>query len=107
MNKRALTSWCLPVVFLLAALAVMPAGAVPSSDGVKRDLDATGAAIERGPVDPRIDNALTHISAVRIQHTIDTLVSFHTRNTLSSEHTLQHGDGFASGPGRECRRRLD
>lgn len=94
MNKRALTSWRLPVVFLLAALAVMPAGAVPSSDGAKRDLDATGAAIEREPMDPRIDNALTHISAVRIQHTIETLVSFHTRSTLSTMETdLPTGQG--------------
>jgi hypothetical protein len=60
----------------------MPARAVPSSDVARRDLDATGAAIERGPVDPRIDNALTHISALRIRHTIETLVSFHTGNTF-------------------------
>lgn len=95
MNKRVLTSRRLPVVFLLAALAVMPAaGAVPSSDGAKRDLDATGAAIEREPMDPRIDDALTHISAVRIQHTIETLISFYTRSTLSSMETdLPPGQG--------------
>jgi hypothetical protein len=94
MDERVLRSRRLPVVFLLAALAAMSAGAVPSSDVARRDLDATGAATEPGPVDPRIDNALTHISAARIQHTIETLVSFHTRNTLSSMETdLPPGQG--------------
>lgn len=97
MDKRTLTSRRLPFICLLAILVAMPAGAVPSSDVARRDLDATGAAIERGPVDPRIDNALTHISAVRIQHTIETLVSFHTRNTLSSMETdLPPGQGVSA-----------
>ncbi|MGC2162812.1 MAG: M28 family peptidase [Silvibacterium sp.] len=73
------------------------ATAASSSDAIKRDLDATGSAIQPGPADPHIAEALRHISAARIQHTIETLVSFHTRSTLSSMATdLPKGEGVTA-----------
>lgn len=81
-------------LLMSVALACTPARAAASSDDVKRDLDATGAAIKRAAVDPRIAEALSRISAAQIQHTIETLVSFRTRNTLSSMETdLPAGQG--------------
>ena len=88
--------WVCAASFLLVStgLACVPARAAVSSDGIQRDLDATGAAIRRAPVDPRIVAALSRISATQIQHTIEKLVSFHTRNTLSSMETdLPAGQG--------------
>ncbi|HEX5236410.1 MAG TPA: M20/M25/M40 family metallo-hydrolase [Silvibacterium sp.] len=85
------------VAVLLMALSAAPAGAVSSSDVPSRDLDATGSAIPRSPVDPRIERALSRISAAQIQHTIETLVSFRTRNTLSSMETdLPKGQGITA-----------
>lgn len=55
-----------------------------SSDDTTRDLDAIGSAIRPAPADPAIAHALQQISSQQIQHTIETLVGFHTRNTLSS-----------------------
>jgi len=80
--------------FLLSVPATLSAGTISSSDVGRRDLDATGSPILRAPVDPRIAAALSHISAAEIQHTIETLVSFHTRSTLSSMATdLPKGEG--------------
>jgi hypothetical protein len=85
---------------LALLLAVVPARAVSSSDVAKRDLDATGSAIQRKPIDPEIERALSGISAARIQRTIETLVSFHTRNTLSSMETdLPKGQGVTAAAG--------
>lgn len=85
------------LVFLLCALAATPARAVFSSDGATRDLDAIGKSITRQPVDPRIAAALRQISAARIQQTINKLVSFRTRNTLSSMETdLPQGQGITA-----------
>ena len=66
---------------LLLLLAVM---LLASSDGVCRDLDATGARITPAPADPAITAALDQVSAVRIRSIIETLVSFNNRDTLSS-----------------------
>jgi Peptidase family M28 len=49
-----------------------------------RDLQAYGEAVHKAPADPAIAQALRQISPERIRHTIETLVSFRTRNTLSS-----------------------
>lgn len=85
------------LIFLLCALAATPAGAVSSSDGPTRDLDATGRPITHQPIDPRISAALRQISAALIQKNIDQLVSFHTRNTLSSMETdLPKGQGITA-----------
>jgi len=85
------------LLFLLTVLAIAPARAVSSSDVAVRDLDATGGPIGREAVDPQIAEALSHISATQIQHTIETLVSFRTRNTLSSMETdLPKGEGVTA-----------
>lgn len=85
------------LVILLCALAATPAGAVSSSDGATRDLDATGKTITPQPIDPRIAVALRQISVAQIQQIIDKLVSFHTRNTLSSMETdLPPGQGITA-----------
>ncbi len=67
---------------IAAALAMQSAYAL--SDDTTRDLVATGSPIRPAPADPAIAHALQQISPQQIQHTIETLVGFHTRNTLSS-----------------------
>jgi hypothetical protein len=60
-----------------------------------RDLDAAGAPIRPGKADPAISKALSQVSASEIEHTIRSLVSFHTRSTLSSaEQDLPAGQGI-------------
>jgi len=66
------------------AMAVSVPGAHALSDDTTRDLDAIGSPIRPAQADPAIAHALQQISTQQIQHTIETLVSFHTRNTLSS-----------------------
>lgn len=88
------------LAFLLPAPVASSAGLFSSSDVSKRDLDATGSAIERGRVDPQIEKALGQISAARIQQTIEKLASFRTRNTLSSMETdLPEGQGVTAAAG--------
>src|ERR1700748_3285914 len=78
---------------VIAAIAAMNLSAF--SDDTTRDLDAVGAPIRPAPADPVIAHALQQISQQRIQHTIETLVGFHTRNTLSSmEKSLPDGQGI-------------
>ena len=78
------------------ALTITISGAASSSAG-QRDLDVAGSPIQAAPVDPIIGKALSQISAARIQHTIGTLVSFRTRNTLSSMETdLPKGEGVTA-----------
>ncbi len=84
----------------LLCLAVVPAHAL--SDVSKRDLDATGGEIQAAPADPAIEKALTRVSPEQIQRTIEKLVSFHNRSTLSSMEK-----DLPPGPGRERRRGLD
>ncbi len=80
---------------IIAALFTISAHA--SSDDTTRDLDAIGVPIRPAPVDPVIAHALQQISSQQIQHTIETLVSFHTRNTLSSmEKDLPAGQGVSA-----------
>ena len=71
------------------AIAVMTTvvslhGAHAFSDDTTRDLVAIGSPIRPTPADPAIAHALQQISPQQIQHTVETLVGFHTRNTLSS-----------------------
>jgi len=77
-----------PFKQLTIALAVAAALSIPCayafSDDTTRDLVAIGSPIRPAPADPAIAHALQQISPQQIQHTIETLVSFHTRNTLSS-----------------------
>jgi hypothetical protein len=64
-----------------------------SEDG-HRDMDASGAPIQAAPVDPAIESVLSQISARQIRRSIEKLVAFHNRNTLSSMETdLPAGQG--------------
>ncbi len=75
--------WLLAIAAAVtAALSAPQAHAV--SDDTSRDLSAVGSPIQPAPADPAIAHALQQISPQQIQHTIETLVGFHTRNTLSS-----------------------
>ncbi len=63
-------------------------------DDNQRDLDAAGSPIQAAPADPAIQAALGQISARQIRRTIEKLVSFHNRSTLSSMDTdLPAGQG--------------
>lgn len=82
---------------VVLALIVASASGASFSDVGERDLDAAGTPIRSAPADPRIEAALDQISAMRIQQTIETLVSFYTRNTLSSMETdLPKGQGVTA-----------
>jgi hypothetical protein len=60
-----------------------------------RDLDTVGAPIRPGKTDAVISKALDGISVREIEHTVKTLVAFHTRSTLSSiEPDLPAGQGI-------------
>ena len=60
-----------------------------------RDLDAAGAPIRPAITDAVISKALDEISVSEIEHTVKTLVAFHTRSTLSSiEPDLPAGQGL-------------
>jgi len=84
---------CLAGVFLLAASST--ASAV--SDAAKRDLDATGSAIKPAPVDATIAAALNQISVRQIRGTIEGLVGFKNRSTLSSmDKDLPAGQGVSA-----------
>lgn len=80
----------LPQVVLLCGLALACATAIAQSDYV---LHAT--PIGPAPVDPAIVRALAAIKPSQIHQTIEKLVSFVTRNTLSSMDTdLPSGQGI-------------
>jgi hypothetical protein len=69
--------------------------AYASPDGARADLDYSGAVIQAAPIDPQISNALLEISPERIHSSIEKLVSFKNRNTLSSMDTdLPAGTGI-------------
>lgn len=75
---------CLIFAAATVLMALGPTSGRASDEQAVRDLDAVGSPIRSSPVDPDIEQALRQISASRIRHTIETLVGFHTRNTLSS-----------------------
>jgi len=84
----------LPGKVVLALLAAA------ASFASARDLDTAGAPIRPAKPDPAISKALAAISTSEIEHTIKTLVAFHTRSTLSSmEQDLPAGQGLAAGKG--------
>jgi Peptidase family M28 len=75
-------------VWLMAGLLPFLAPPTPAhGDDHPRDLDAVGAAIQPAQVDPAIQNALAQISGRQIRRSIEKLVSFHNRSTLSSMDT--------------------
>jgi hypothetical protein len=68
---------------LLLTLSALAVGAYGQSDGVPA-----------APPDPQIAAALRDVSAQRIQQTIEKLVSFQTRHTLSSDVPASAGHGI-------------
>jgi len=58
-------------------------------------------ALNVGPVDPKIAAAISQVSATRIQSTIEKLVSFQTRSTLSAQNTASIAAGRGIGAARE------
>lgn len=56
--------------------------------------DAQAGEIPLAPADPQIATALRNVSAQRIQQTIEKLVSFQTRHTLSSDEPASTGKGI-------------
>ncbi len=73
---------------------VLCIGIVPAQ-AQHRDLNAVGQPIPSMPPDAAIVDALSRISVANIRHTIDKLVSFHTRSTLSMMDTdLPPGQGI-------------
>jgi len=83
----------------LAAFLLLAATPAVSalSDAAKRDLDATGAPIQPAPVDPAIAAVLNQISPTQIRHTIEALVGFKNRSTLSSmQKDLPAGQGASA-----------
>jgi Peptidase family M28 len=90
-QNRRISHWfqdsILPILSVcFAALVLFPmhSSAAAQSDGAKRDLDAAGAPIRPAPADPAITAVLNQISARQIQHTIEKLVTFGNRSTISS-----------------------
>jgi hypothetical protein len=67
-------------IFVSLSLAAIPV----FSQNIRGDQDAVGAPIQAWAADPAIQSALKQISAVRIRQTIEKLVGFYNRNTLSS-----------------------
>ncbi len=90
---RRLLSLSLLAGFL--SFSMDPMSAV--GDDRHRDLDAVGAPIQPAPADPAIEKALAQVSPAQIQSSIEKLVSFHNRSTLSSMDTdLPPGQGVSA-----------
>lgn len=77
-----------------------------SSDAPTRDLDAAGSSIPAAPVDPSIAAVLNQISATQIRRTIEKLVEFKNRSTLSSMDTSLPKDQGASAAADWIERRF-
>jgi hypothetical protein len=79
----------------VAALVVCGLYHPAQSATAVRDLDTAGAPIHPEKADPAISRALNAIATSEIQHTVESLVAFHTRSTLSSmEQDLPAGQGI-------------
>src|SRR5579883_1730538 len=89
----------------IAALPTVSDGARAKQDATRptsfTDMTAVGTPIRSAPADPAIAHALEQISSRQIQSTIETLVAFHTRNTLSSMETdLPENQGIRAAADR-------
>ena len=83
-------SFLAPLALLAASLASQPLLAQP-------DYLLAGSPLSPAPTDPAIAQAIAHISPQRIRDTIETLVSFGNRSTLSSMDTdLKPGTGVTA-----------
>jgi hypothetical protein len=71
------------IVGLVLTLSALPASAFGQADGIPAP-----------PADPQIASALHKVSSQRIQQTIEKLVSFQTRHTLSSDVPASSGKGI-------------
>ncbi len=86
----------LPALLFSAALPAAHAQQPPKHENA-RDYVMTGAPLAKMPVDPKIAAALAKVSDAKIKANIEKLVSFKTRNTLSSMETdLAPGTGIAA-----------
>ena len=82
---------------LVRSLSLLTALTVPSLHAQQPDYERVGAPLPTDPADPAIVAALNNISADHIRATIEKLVSFGTRNTLSSvEPNLPAGTGASA-----------
>src|SRR6185312_6302140 len=81
---------------ILAVASLLSSMGSAGSQVPQRDLQTAGSALRAMPPDPRIQVALRQISVANIRHTINTLVGFGTRSTLSSMRSdLPAGQGIA------------
>jgi hypothetical protein len=96
-------------VCLAGFLLLTPASTASSvSDAAKHDLDAAGAPIQPAPVDAQIADALSQVSARQIRHTIEDLVGFKNRSTLSSmDQDLAPGQGASAAADWIAKRLVD
>ena len=85
------------VLILTVCLTAFQSTVYGVSDAAKSDLDATGFPIQPAPANPAIETVLNQISARQIRHTIEALVGFKNRSTLSSmDKDLPAGQGVAA-----------
>ena len=79
------------------AAALLLLNVCPANAQAAPDFAATGQPISAAPADPAIRQALGQVSPRQIRRTIETLVSFGNRNTLSSmETSLPQGTGVSA-----------
>jgi Peptidase family M28 len=100
-GKRFFFLTALLMGLCLGAVAATPAAAKPSSAAAKppharRARAATAAPRTSLQLDATIADALKTVSAAQIQHTIETLVEFGNRSTLSSAQPAENGHGITA-----------
>lgn len=71
--------------FLLSAVVLVVASWALPGMAQRRDLNVVGEPVQPMPVDGAIVHAMQQVSVDRIHRTIEKLVSFHTRSTLSMD----------------------
>jgi hypothetical protein len=92
-HRLLILSTCLAGFLAIAASTT----AYALSDAPKHDLDATGAPTQPAPTDPAIAGVLNQISPTQIRHTIEALVGFKNRSTVSSmDKELPPGQGVSA-----------
>jgi hypothetical protein len=92
-NRMKLLERQRPAQVFVGFLA-LAAGLVCVSADAQPDYTRVGAPVAAAPADPAIAGALEQVSEVRIRRTIESLVGFGTRSTLSSMETdLPPGTG--------------
>src|SRR5580698_3902442 len=74
-------SW-IPIVILVGMTCLADSSTMAKDS--PHDFSAVGSPVEAAAADPAIAQALAQISARHVQDTIETLVAFGTRHTLSS-----------------------